>query len=44
MHSVVMVVVLELFELSCEIPRIPERHLIKNFAANGPDEPLSERT
>ena len=42
MYAVVIVVVLELFEFSLQIPGIPEHEVIKEFPANGADESLNK--
>jgi hypothetical protein len=42
MYAVVIVVALELFELSLQITIIPEKHVIKQLTANSADESFDE--
>jgi hypothetical protein len=42
MHSVMIVVVLKLFQLSLQILGIPEHEVIKEFSAYGADQSLNE--
>ena len=42
MHSVAIIVVLEVSQLSLKIPGIPEHEVIKEFPAYGADHSLNE--
>ena len=42
MHSVAIIVVLKVFQLSLKIPGIPEHEVIKEFPAYGADQSLNE--
>jgi len=43
MCSMVVVVVFEIIEFSCQVERIPERGLIKAFTSDGANNPFDER-
>ena len=43
MHAVRVVIIRECIQLSRQVDRVPEEHLIEIFAANGADQPFNER-
>ena len=43
MNAIVVVIISELFQLSLQVDRVPDEHVIKKLPSYRPDQPFHER-